>query len=205
MIEYFAPGFFYSVLKDVWGRVAPSRRKLSASQIVELRKKWKAEIEPRIWDSYQKKLRQDVIIRDMKRIDNYPDIEDKKGISPWFRVGLVGTYHRGIQVGLRWASLTKHTDGERLRHTNFKVGETGEIKAVLIGSISFENIDNIDWDGDEFYAYPHIYCFFSNRKEPYEHLGYYTETTPPRGLPYFTEVASYESVRRISKKLGIRE
>ena len=122
---------------------------------------------------------------------------------PRFRAALVGTYHKGIQVGLRWDTLTKHDKDDRWRRTNYKAGETGDIKVVLIGLIPFENIENVDWDGDNFYNYPHIYCFFSFRKEPYEHVGYYTQTTPLHGLPFYTEVASYDSVRRLSKKLGI--
>jgi hypothetical protein len=204
VIEYLAPSFVYSVFKDIWGKVRAERRKLSSSQIVELRKKWKAEVEPHIAQTYRDKLRGDVIIRDMKRIDGYPHTEDKKGISPWFRVGLMGTYHRGIQVGLSWETLTKHKDGQQFRLTNYRVGETGDVKVVLIGLIPFENIDNIDWHGDEYYGFPHIYCFFSHRKEPYEHIGYYTETTPPHGIPFYTEIADYRSVRRLSKRLGIR-
>jgi hypothetical protein len=202
MIDLLAPGFLYSLAKDAWGKIFSRRRKLSASEVVERRKKWKAEFEPRIWDKHKNKLRQDGIIRDMKRIDNYPDLDDKaKGISPWFRAGLVGTYHRGILVGLSWETLTKASNSERWRKTNYKAGETGEIKVLLIGSIPFENVDNVDWDGDEYYSYPHIYCFFSYRKEPYQYVAYYTETTPPNGLPFYTEVATYESVRRLSKKL----
>jgi hypothetical protein len=82
MIDLLAPGFLYSLAKDVWARVFSRRRKLSTSEVVELRKKWKAEFEPRIWDTHKNKLRQDVIIRDMKRIDNYPDIDDKSKQLP---------------------------------------------------------------------------------------------------------------------------
>ena len=110
----------------------------------------------------------------MRRIENYPDANDKKGISPWFRVSLVGTYHRGIQVGLRWTDLTMHSDGENYRRTNYKAGEKGDIKALLIGLIPFEDIENIDWEGDEYYDYPHIYCYFS-------HLLFFTSRRALRG------------------------
>lgn len=205
MIEALAPGFLYSVGKDIWARFARSRRKLTPSQIVELRTKWKAEIEPRIVETHRKKFRRDVIIRDMRRIDRYPEIEDKKGISPWFRVGLIGTYHRGIQVGLRWTELKKHADGKSLRQVNYKAGETGDLKAVLIGLIPFENIDNIDWDGDEYYGFPHIYCYFTHGREPYERLAYFVEIVPPHGIPHYTEVAAYQDVRKLSRKLGLTD
>jgi len=38
-----------------------------------------------------------LIIRNVKRIDNYPEADDnKKDISSWFKAGLMGTYHKGI-------------------------------------------------------------------------------------------------------------
>ncbi len=111
----------------------------------------------------------------------------------------------GIQVALRWTELKKHTDGERYRRTEYKVGETGDVKAILLGLIPFENIDNIDWGGDGYCNYPHIYCYFSHRHEPYERLAYFTEIVPSHGIPFYTEVATYESVRKLSKKLALSD
>jgi hypothetical protein len=77
---------------------------------------------------------------------------------------------------------------------------------LLISSIPYENIEQADWDGDEYYGDPHIYCWFNNKKVPYEHTAIYTkhdpivEGAPP---PWFTEVANVEDVRRRSKKLGL--
>src|ERR1700722_11067353 len=195
MIDFLVPGFLYSLAKDIWSNCTSRRRKLSTSEIVELRRKWKAEFEPHIWASHQKQLRNDVIIRDMKRIESNPGIDERaKGISPWFRADLVGTYDRGVLIGLSWEMLTAYKGGS-LRRTDYDAGEKGDINVMLIGSIPFENIENVDWDGDEYYRYPHIYCFFSHRKQPYQHIGYYTQTMPVGGgLPFYTEVATYESV-----------
>jgi hypothetical protein len=177
MFEWFAPSFAYTLVKDTWALVRGRRRNLSPSKVVDLRKKWKAEFESKIWETHKKSLRDDVIIRDMKRIDSYPDLDpEAKGISPWFRVGLVGTYHRGILIGHGGHTLTKH-DGGHWRFTNYKAGEKGNIKVLMISSIPYENIDNVDWDGDEFYHFPHIYCFFDHKKMPYEHTAFYTEST----------------------------
>src|SRR6516162_4789187 len=41
MIEYLAPGFLYSLLKDSFNFVHRRKRKLSNSEIIELRQKWK--------------------------------------------------------------------------------------------------------------------------------------------------------------------
>ena len=205
MIEWLAPGFIYSILKDAWGALRRRRRRLSAAQILELRQKWKPLFEEEIWKTHTQKLRKDVIIRDVKRLDNYPDVDGKaKGISPWFRVGLMATYHKGISVGLGWGKLATHGDGDDWRYTNYKAGESGDLKVILIGRIPFENIEAVDWDGDEYYYFPHIYCYFdAKRKEPYEDLVFCVEKCSPGGRPFYVEVAPYEKVRQLSKKLGI--
>jgi len=82
MIEYLAPSFLYSVLKDSLATFRSRRRRLSPSEVVAARTKWKAEFEPRIAQNHRRNLRQDVIIRDMKRFDSYPNFDDGKGISP---------------------------------------------------------------------------------------------------------------------------
>jgi hypothetical protein len=203
MLEYLAPGFVYSLFKDGVAVLRSRRHHLSPSELLALRQKWKDQFEAHIVEHYQRKLRSDVIVRDVKRIDNYPDIDEaSKGISPWFRVGLVGTYYRGILLGLRWGALTK--EGESWRFTNRDAGESGDIKVMLIGRVPYENIEYVDWHGDEYYGYPHIYCSFSFKKEPYERLGFYTETVPPHGIPFFSEVEDYKSVRRRSLKRGIQ-
>lgn len=205
MIEWLGPGLIYTVLKDAWSALRGRRRRLSSAEILELRQKWKPLFEKEIWKTHAEKLRKDVIIRDMKRLDHYPDVDRKeKGISPWFRIDLMGTYHKGILVGLRWGELTRHGEEGGWRYTNYKAGESGDLKVILIGRIPFENIESVDWDGDEYYYFPHIYCYFdAKRKEPYEELVFCEQNCPPKRLPYYVEVASYEKVRRLNKKLGI--
>ena len=143
-----------------------------------------------------------MIIRDLKRLDEYPDLVDNKGISSWFRLGLVDVTHRGILVILRNETLTKHKDGRHWRFTDYAAGECGEIKVVLLGRIPYEHIDSVDWEGDEYYGFPHIYCFFANKKQLYEYLALYTKTAPiaTQDMPIYDEVASYDEVCRFSKK-----
>jgi hypothetical protein len=76
---------------------------------------------------------------------------------------------------------------------------------MRVSSIPYENIEQVDWDGDEYYGYPHIYCWFSNKKVPYEHTGIYVRNDPivVGALPYFTEVADLKDVRRRSRKHGL--
>lgn len=206
MFEQLPFSLAYGIIKDGMHFFLSRRRKLSPADIVQLRQKWKPEFEQQIFERRLKKLREDVIVRDMKRIDSYPDISDKKqkGISPWFRVGLVGTYHRGILIGLSWGGLSYDEKHKMWRHTNYALKEETEINALLIGYIPFENIETVDWGGDEYYGYPHIYCHFNTkRKEPYEKLAY-CEKKFLHEIPFYSEVADYDSVRKLSKRLGIK-
>jgi hypothetical protein len=203
MIEWLAPGFLYAIVKDTFGALRRRHRRLSPAQILELRQKWKPLFEEEIMKNHTQKLRKDIIIRDVKRMDDYPNVDEKKkGISPWFRVGLMGTYHKGILVGLRWGKLTSH--GENAwKLTDYK-SQSGDIKVILIGKIPFESIESVDWKGDEYYYFPHIYCYFDTKnKEPYEDLTFCEQRCNPGWPPFYVDVAPYEEARRLSKKLGL--
>lgn len=110
----------------------------------------------------------------------------------------MGTYHKGILAGLRWGKLT--LDEDHWRYTNYKAGEKGDIKVILIGYIPYENIEAVNWSGDEYYYCPHIYCHFdARRKEPYERLAF-CEKKELNEIPFYTEVADDLTVQRFSKK-----
>jgi hypothetical protein len=100
MLELFGGSLIYSLLKDAWAAVRGRKRRLTPEQVLDLRQKWKKEIEPKLWKRAQEKLGMDIIIRDVKRLDEYPGSKDEKRgrISAWFKVGLSSTYHNGIEV-----------------------------------------------------------------------------------------------------------
>jgi hypothetical protein len=190
--------------RGLWWLVTRNRRNLSPEQVMDLRTKWKPEFERRIWERQRLGLGLDAIIRDMRRIDNYPDVEERRRISPWFRVGLMGTYHRGILAGLRWGTLTKDETTDTWRYTNYREGERGDIKIIQIGYIPYENIESVDWDGDEFYNFPHIYCHFVEKdRQPYEKIAF-CEKKELNGFPFYTKVAPLEPTHRLSRKRGVR-
>jgi hypothetical protein len=199
------PTFIYSLLKDVasWLWALVRGRHLSPSEKIRLREKWKPEFEEHIYQQRKEKLREDVIIRDVKRMDIYPETDEKgRGISPWFRAGLMGTYHKGALIGLRWTTLTKDAKDE-WRYTDYQKGEHGDVNVILIGYIPFENIESVDWRGDEYYGFPHIYCYFdARRKEPYEKTAF-CEQRHLDHITYYTEIAPYDAVRKRSRKLGL--
>ena len=197
----------YSFCKDIgffiWHLFNKRKRKLLQSEIVQLRQKWKNEFEQKILEARVSGTGTDVIIRDVKRMNSYPDGNNKKGISSWFKAGLVSTYHRGIQVRLRIGKLTKDSKFDKWRYTNYKLGETGELKVSLIGFIPYENIEAVDWDGDEYYYIPHIYCHFTEKSaEPYEKVAFCEEKYLDDS-PYYTEFANFNSIHKFSKKFNV--
>jgi hypothetical protein len=106
VIEYLSPAFVYNLLKDTIRILRGLRKKRTPAERIALQRQWKPVLEEIIINNWRKNLEEDVIIRDVRRFDNYPETTNKRGISPWFRAGLVDTYHRGILVG-RWGKLVK--------------------------------------------------------------------------------------------------
>lgn len=111
MLEFLAPSLVYNIAKDIWTTLRGKHRQLSPAEILGLREKWRPQFEKELWTNFKEKLRQDVIVRDVRRLDSYPELEEKaKGISPWFRVALVGTYHKGALLWLNSGTLTRSED-----------------------------------------------------------------------------------------------
>lgn len=114
---------------------------------------------------------------------------------------MLETYTKGVKVLLQIGSLTK-TDGD-LRYTDRKAGEKGDIKAFLIGGIPFDSIVAVNWEGDEYYYFPHIYCHFNHGGEPYERLIFCEEVDMGNGYTYHKEIAEYEEIQKISEESDI--
>jgi hypothetical protein len=208
-IEWLTGSLAYSFAKDLIGGIISRLKPMPPQKKLELRQKWKPLFEEHIRDHFVKKLRSDVIIRDVKRLDQYPDVkENEKTISAWFRLGLVGTYHRGILVAFQWNMLVEVGAGEfRFLDSEKDSQETKDkaIKVLQIGMIPFENIEQVDFDGDEYYNYPHIYCHFTIKGGPYERVAYFTQNQLfENSLPYHTEIVEAKSVQKTSKRLGIK-
>lgn len=207
-IEWLTGSLVYSFVKDSVGGLIRFFKPMPPKQKIELRQKWKPRFEEHIRDHFVRRLRSDVIIRDVKRVDQYPETKEKeKGISAWFRLGLVGTYHRGILVAFHWNKLVEVGDGEFrfLDYDNDDQQTKDEaLKVLQIGMIPFENIEDVDFEGDEYYSYPHIYCHFANRGEPYERIAYFTQNQLfDDSLPYHTEVAEAKAVIDTSRRLRV--
>jgi len=104
----------------------------------------------------------------------------------------MGTYHRGVLLGLRWLHIVQQADG------TWKENNTGMegIKVILVGAVPFDSIESVNWDGDDYYSKPHLFCHFEHKGQPYERMFYATENRlehPSIIHPaFYTEVAKYE-------------
>jgi hypothetical protein len=199
MVEWLSIG--YSALKDLLKFVKSKQKGLNPEETVKLRQKWKDEIKEKLQWIDDKVGYGEVIIRDVKQNDLYPEVEEKKkGISSWFRVEYLETYHRGIKVGLHFEKLIYEEKYKAWRLADYKNKEEGDINAYIVGLIPFENIVSIDWNGDEYYSCPHIYChFLSKRGEPYEELIFCEKRCLDKSV-YYREIAKYEKVIKFSKE-----
>ena len=60
--------------------------------------------------------------------------------------------------------------------------------AGFIGAVVF----GVLWD--KYYYFPHIYCHFDFKGEPYERLWFCEKIDEPHGHPYFKHLADYKDV-----------
>lgn len=146
-------------------------------------------------NSRANRLRQDVIVRDVDRTDSYPDTSDAdRGISPWFRVGLIDTYDKGVLLGLGYGGLKKCDAGYRF--VDFVNEEKSDRTALLVANVPYDSIAEINMDGDEHYAFPHIYCHFDFDGQPYERMWFAEQKQITETHPYFEKIADYDEVVR---------
>jgi hypothetical protein len=115
---------------------------------------------PRIKPGYHGK----VVIRDIARLSMYP-ISSVQGTSAWYRSELTGFYHRGLEIILGTAAGDAAPEIDERGHERWRwvirgASVPGQVSAVTVGQIPFEWIEQIDWNGDEYYSDPHIYCRF---------------------------------------------
>jgi len=176
-------------------------KNLTPGELVKHSEELRQQFQDEINKCRAEKLRKDVIIRHVNRMDSYPEVDErKKGISAWFRAGLLDTYHKGIMVGLRFGTLSDGPDG--WRYTNHKEDEEGDIKVYMVGKIPYEFIEGVNFDGDEYYYFPHIFCHFANKGEPYEEIVFCEEVDMGNDHSYYREVAKYEDVIENSESGG---
>ncbi len=166
--------------------------------VLKRREEFRKEFENKLPRKNQYGVHCEAIIRDIKRMDSYPDIDTtKKGISPWFNVEVKGLYHRGVEVFIGMPEYIKRDESGGWRFTNHKDTEE-KVLAYPVGRIPFDLIEYVNWDGDEYYPFPHIYCRFKSFKgQPYESIPFFAKH---EGSEYLFEVDGF---RPWDRKKGI--
>lgn len=168
-------------------------RKLTPEKKIELRDKWRPIMEEFFLKAARDKYRTDVIVHDVARLDDYPNAKDKgTALSAWFRVGFMGTYQRGVLLGLRWTYVNQEPNGQ---WKEYQSGHpAGAIKVMLLAETPFELIESFNPDGDKFYNKPHLYLHFDYSGQPYERLFYGEEDQLFADSPaYYREIAVFKS------------
>lgn len=188
----------YNLLKDVGRWILRRLKPPDSVEVLRHRTKWKADFE-RNRDRLENN---NVIVRDLKRMDSYPDVDEKgKGISAWFKTEYKDLYHRGLEVFLNVKSA-KFVESEN-GWVFCRYDDQGAENLLVVGRIPYDVIREVDWAGDEYYPFPHVYCDFNrrHRKEPYEEI-VLCRTHKGTEHNWYTDVAEYGAVRRLTKKLG---
>ena len=157
--------------------------------VLKRREDFRIEFESKLPRKNQYGVHCDAIVRDIKRMDSYPDIDTtKKEISPWFKVEVKGLYHRGVEVFISMPEYIKRYKGGNWIFTDHKDTEE-KVLAYPVGRIPFDLIEYVNWDGDEYYPFPHIYCRFKAFKgQPYESIPFFAKH---KGSEYLFEVEGF--------------
>lgn len=199
MIECLTSSVIYNATKDAW--VAGRDRKANSEKQLESRTKWKQPFNDYLQGCLAKDLRLDIVIRDVKRMDFYAQTNDEKGIFSWFRLGLIGQYHKDVMFGLRTSSLIFEGSERKWRKADWKT-EKATVIAYLVGYVRYEDTASVDWEGDEYYSFPRIFCHFRRGGEPYERLAYCEKRDLGNGRFYFAELENEKDVQQTSLKFG---
>ncbi|MDI6694703.1 MAG: hypothetical protein QME21_06630 [Anaerolineales bacterium] len=200
MIDWLSP--VYEILKDALAWLGKRFKKPDPIETLENRKKWRSEFESHFTGKKRGIIYSEAIIRDLSRINDYPEVAERsRGISPWFKVGVKGLYHRGIEVIIGIHSLVELENQAGWRFA--RRDEDGDVNAFLVGRIPFDAIATVDWQGDNHYPGPHIYCRFNKNKGPYEELLYFISQGTTE-FQYLEKVAKYRDVVKMSQRPWFR-
>lgn len=193
----------YNLGKDLLKWVVAKFSPPDQVELAKIRTKWKENFEENLHWIDDASGYGEAIIRDVKRINAYPEIDEKaKGVSPWFRAGLIGTYHRGIEVGLSIESIKYVEEQDAWMLTSDYQNRTAN--GFIIGRIPFEWIASVDWTGDEYYYKPNIYCRFAGKGgQPYEEI-LICEKKTGSGRPHYSKLASYDDARKLQRRMEPR-
>ncbi|MEQ1651335.1 MAG: hypothetical protein ABL897_02495 [Hyphomicrobium sp.] len=208
MVEWVTTSLVKDASLAVWRWLRGRRGALKPEEIVAQRLKWKPIFDQRIAVARRDKLGRDVTVKDVRRLNTYPEIdENARGITPWFPAGLVGTNDRGLLLLLGWHSLASEAL-EYLALEGIQKQNAREVgNAALIGYVPFEQIVQVDWNGDDYYTRPSLYLHFDAKREgPYEKIGLrIRKEMQDIGAEWYSEICDIDLYQEACSKLGIKQ
>lgn len=166
----------FSTLVDLAKWIIRRTKKPDPVIVLKRREELQKEFQSNLPPKNQYGVHCEALIRDIKRMDSYPDSDTtEKGISPWFKVEVKGLYYRGIEVFISGPQYIKRLKGGRWEFTDDRDTEK-KVLAYPVGRIPFDLIEYVNWIGDEYYSFPHIYCRFKALKgQPYESIPFFAK------------------------------
>ncbi|PIH03103.1 hypothetical protein CS538_14660 [Clostridium combesii] len=128
----------------------------------------RTELNERLHSPMKKFNESEVLIRSIDDTDYPNNTLLEKDFAGYFKAEVYNFYHNGIQVIIEVKDI-KIKQYENENNDKFKITT---IRVLEIGYLPFNNIIDYDYDGDEYYMYPHLYCDFINKNDPFEKIGY---------------------------------
>ncbi len=94
----------------------------------------------------------------------------------FYKTEVYNWYHNGLEVRtgsyVRTGKIKTPKPGKSIHSDNPDDFVVQETEVEEFGRIPFENIIEIDMEGDEYNRMPHLYCDFPCGSDPYESIGY---------------------------------
>lgn len=109
----------------------------------------------------------------------YPNVDEKPGISGWFKLEILDFYHAGLHcvLDLQYALIDSETrKWSQISYERSQLSfppRFSKRKIFVTAKIPWRNILHYDLSGDEYYPQPHLYCAFADSGEPYEGRGFF--------------------------------
>ncbi|MBL1148237.1 MAG: hypothetical protein HND56_01375 [Pseudomonadota bacterium] len=133
---------------------------------------YECDISEKLKRPVDKFIEKEILIRDIKD-DTYPNLLDRKGISPFFKLAPKDFYHNGLSLfGYPQQAVVDELGNWTLRWKNVPKGFVS-ITVHPIYYIPFSRIVNYDMDRNEYDDGPIVFCKFEGLQGgPYEKIEY---------------------------------
>lgn len=201
--------FLYRIFQDLINFVLRRSKKAPPVEKLQRNQKLKDELQEKFDLHPQHPLKEpiDVLLRDIDRIDEYPEEnvkERKSRVAPFFKVTLRALYHQGIEVYNCSAAVEIKRNHKTGVWEMAEKGVKGEAKAYSVGRIRFDWIDHVNYEGDEYDCTPHIFCKFKNKGFPFEECRIRKLEMRNGRVAYTNDVGAYWPKKIIKKRLKQR-